>query len=142
MAKKNFTNEDNNKYSGIIGGMDENTKTTKTTKKTNATKETKETKSTKGNNDTEGKKPIGRVKTGARMGRPPKAIFNPDPAQEEYRFTVRMPGICGQFIAELAYQKRSTITAEFQRLVEQEMEKHPEILESLDELNKLGKGNK
>ena len=61
-----------------------------------------------------------------------------DPRKEapaEYRFTARMPGEYGRFLNELAYQRRSTITAELQRLVKQEMDKHPEILASLDELN-------
>lgn len=61
-----------------------------------------------------------------------------DPRKEapaEYRFTVRMPGEYGRFMNELAYQRRSTITAEFQRLVAEEMKKRPEILASLDELN-------
>lgn len=61
-----------------------------------------------------------------------------DPRQEaptEYKFTARMPGEYGRFINELAYQRRSTITAEIQRLVKEEMDKHPEILASLDELN-------
>lgn len=57
------------------------------------------------------------------------------PAPEEYRFTARMPGEYGRFIAELAYQRRSTITAEIQRLVAEEMKRRPEILASLDELN-------
>lgn len=56
-------------------------------------------------------------------------------APKEYRFTARMPGEYGRFLNELAYQRRSTITAELQRLVKEEMEKHPEILASLDELN-------
>lgn len=56
-------------------------------------------------------------------------------APKEYRFTARMPGEYGRFLNELAYQRRSTITAELQRLVAEEMEKHPEIMASLDELN-------
>lgn len=58
-----------------------------------------------------------------------------DEAPKEYRFTARMPGEYGRFLNELAYQRRSTITAELQRLVAEEMERHPEILASLDELN-------
>ena len=61
-----------------------------------------------------------------------------DPRNEppaEYRFTARMPGEYGRFLNELAYQRRSTITAELQRLVREEMERRPEILASLDELN-------
>ena len=56
-------------------------------------------------------------------------------APKEYRFTARMPGEYGRFLNELAYQRRSTITAELQRLVEEEMERRPEIMASLDELN-------
>ena len=56
-------------------------------------------------------------------------------APKEYRFTARMPGEYGRFLNELAYQRRSTITAELQRLVAEEMERHPEIMASLDELN-------
>ena len=56
-------------------------------------------------------------------------------APKEYRFTARMPGEYGRFLNELAYQRRSTITAELQRLVAEEMKKRPEILASLDELN-------
>jgi hypothetical protein len=61
-----------------------------------------------------------------------------DPRKEapaEYRYTARMPGELGRFINELAYQRRSTITAEITRLVREEMERHPEIMASLDELN-------
>ena len=58
-----------------------------------------------------------------------------DEAPKEYRFTARMPGEYGRFLNELAYQRRSTITAELQRLVAEEMERRPEIMASLDELN-------
>jgi len=105
MAKKtDFTKADQNKYEGIIAGMNtENTKNTTNTK--NAGKRTY------------------------------KRLDPREAAPEEYRFTVRMPGEYGRFMNELAYQRRSSITAEFQRLVAEEMEKHPEILASLDELN-------
>lgn len=74
--------------------------------------------------------------TNAKKGKRPYSRLDPrEPAPEEYRFTVRMPGECGRFIAELAYQERSTITAEFTRLVTEEMERRPDILEKLDELN-------
>ena len=56
-------------------------------------------------------------------------------AKENYSFTARMPYEYGRFLNELAYQRRSTITAEVQRLVREEMEKRPEILANLDELN-------
>lgn len=113
MARKiDFTAADKNRYSGIIGGIDaENT--TNTSDTTN-TKNTENTESTK---------------------RKYNRLDPRKPAPEEYRFTARMPGEYGRFLNELAYQRRSTITAELTRLVAEEMERHPEILASLDELN-------
>ena len=67
--------------------------------------------------------------------RPYKRLDPREPAPAEYRYTARMPGELGRFLNELAYQRRSTITAEITRLVREEMERHPEILASLDELN-------
>ena len=100
MAKKDFTQADRSKYSGIIGGIDtENTENTETTT------------------------------------RHYNRLDPRNEAPKEYRFTARMPGEYGRFLNELAYQRRSTITAELQRLVAEEMERHPEILASLDELN-------
>lgn len=103
--KKDFTAADKSKYSGIIGGID--------TENTTNTENTKTTTNTRHYNRLDPR----------------------NEAPKEYRFTVRMPGEYGRFLNELAYQRRSTITAEFQRLVAEEMEKHPEILASLDELN-------
>ena len=103
--KKDFTAADRNRYSGIIGAAENTENTTNTTNTENT--ETRH---------------YNRL----------------DPRKEapaEYRFTVRMPGEYGRFMNELAYQRRSTITAEFQRLVAEEMKKRPEILASLDELN-------
>lgn len=108
MAKKDFTTADRNKYSGIIGGID----TTDTSDTINTTS-TENIKSTR---------PYTRLDP---RKEPPK----------EYRFTARMPGEYGRFLNELAYKRRSTITAELQRLVKEEMDRHPEILASLDELN-------
>lgn len=104
-AKKDFTAADKSKYSGIIGGID----TTDTSDTTN----TKTTTNTRQYNRLDPR----------------------EEAPKEYRFTARMPGEYGRFLNELAYQRRSTITAELQRLVAEEMERHPEILASLDELN-------
>lgn len=103
--KKDFTAADRNRYSGIIGAAENTENTTSTT-----------------NTENTGTRHYNRL----------------DPRKEapaEYRFTVRMPGEFGRFMNELAYQRRSTITAEFQRLVEEEMKKRPEIMASLDELN-------
>ena len=104
-AKKDFTAADKSKYSGIIGGID----TTNTSDTTN----TETTTNTRQYNRLDPRKE----------------------APKEYRFTARMPGEYGRFLNELAYQRRSTITAELQRLVAEEMERHPEIMASLDELN-------
>lgn len=110
MAKKiDFTAADRNRYSGIIGGID--TENTSDTTNTNDTTNTENTK------------------------RKYNRLDPRNPAPEEYRFTARMPGEYGRFLNELAYQRRSTITAELKRLVGEEMQRHPEILASLDELN-------
>lgn len=68
--------------------------------------------------------------------RPYKRLDPREAPPEEYRYTARMPGEYGRFLNELAYQRRSTITAELQRLVKEEMDRRPEIIKSLDELNK------
>jgi len=103
--KKDYTQADRNLYSGIIQAANEDT--TSTTNTSNTEKTTRK-------------------------------YTRLDPREEapaEYRFTARMPGEYGRFLNELAYQRRSTITAELQRLVKEEMERRPEILASLDELN-------
>ncbi len=104
-AKKDFTAADKSKYSGIIGGID--------TTNTSDTENTETTTNTRHYNRLDPR----------------------NEAPKEYRFTARMPGEYGRFLNELAYQRRSTITAELQRLVAEEMERHPEIMASLDELN-------
>jgi len=117
--KKDFTAADRDRYAGAIGALD-----VSSTTKTTATKNTTNTKLTK-------------TTTNAKKGTRPYTRLDPrDEAPEEYRFTVRMPGEYGRFMNELAYQRRSTITAEFARLVAEEMERRPEIIASLDELNK------
>lgn len=107
-AKKDFTTADRNKYSGIIGGI--------------STTDITDIENTENIRNTQNTRPYTRLD-------PRKA------APKEYRFTARMPGEYGRFLNELAYQRRSTITAELQRLVKEEMDRHPEILASLDELN-------
>lgn len=73
-------------------------------------------------------------------GKRPYTRLDPtEPAPDEYRFTARMPGICGVYLNEKAYKDRSTITAEIQKLVEADMKKHPEIIAGLDELNGVKK---
>ena len=107
-TKKDFTAADRNKYSGIIGAV--NTNNTEDAADTTDTTDTKKT-------------------------RQYNRLDPRNEAPKEYRFTARMPGEYGRFLNELAYQRRSTITAEVQRLIKEEMDRHPEILASLDELN-------
>ena len=129
-----FTAADRDKYAGIIGAVD----ATNTTKITNITKavNTKNTTGTKTKANTKNTKNTKTTESTTKTTRQYNRLDPREEAPEEYRFTVRMPGEYGRFMNELAYQRRSTITAEFQRLVAEEIEKHPEILESLDELNK------
>ena len=109
MAKKDFTAADKAKYSAIGAASTTDTTNTETTTNT---------------------------KDASHYGRRTYNRLDPrNEAPAEYRFTARMPGEYGRFLNELAYQRRSTITAELQRLVKEEMDKHPEILASLDELN-------
>ena len=108
MAKKDFTAADKAKYSAIGAANTQDTINTSDTETTTNIENTK------------------------------RQYNRLDPRKEapkEYRFTARMPGEYGRFLNELAYQRRSTITAELQRLVAAEMNRHPEILASLDELN-------
>ena len=111
MAKKDFTAADKAKYSAIGAASTQDTTDTTNTETTTNTKKGK-------------------------GGRRAYTRLDPrDEAPAEYRFTARMPGEYGRFLNELAYQRRSTITAELQRLVAEEMERRPEIMASLDELN-------
>ena len=59
----------------------------------------------------------------------------PETVPKEYKFTARMPGEYGRFLSEYAYQRRISITQLIQEIVAAEMERHPEILANLDELN-------
>ena len=132
--KKDFTAADSSRYAGAIGALD-----TKATTKTSATKKTTNTKATKTTTKTANttNTKLTKQELNAKKGKRPYTRLDPrEEAPEEYRFTVRMPGEYGKFMNELAYQDRSTITAEFERLVAEEMERRPDVIKSLDELNK------
>lgn len=92
MPKKNFANDDDNKYS-VIGA-----KTVNNTDSTNNVKDTKEQK-------------------------------------EEYRFSAYFTGAQGRYLQEKKWRERKSITAILQELVAEDMNKHPEILDGMDELN-------
>ena len=135
--KKDFTAADSTRYAGAIGALDvSNTKATTKTKATTNTKGTKNTTKTASTKTTTNTK-LTNLSVNQKKGKRPYTRLDPrDEAPEEYRFTVRMPGEYGRFMNELAYQDRSTITAEFERLVAEEMERRPDVIKSLDELNK------
>ena len=127
--KKNFAELDKDKYTGIIGA-----KEAETTKATKATKKTKDISSGKNAKLTENIPDYEALGFGPQK-RQYKRLNVAEEAPSEYKTTVRMPGEYGRFINELAYQRRSTISAEICRLIKEEMERRPDILESLDELN-------
>lgn len=52
-----------------------------------------------------------------------------------YRFTSRFNKEEWQYLTEYHWQKRVTITDIIRRLVQEDMKKHPEIMETVDELN-------
>lgn len=51
------------------------------------------------------------------------------------RFTARFNKEEWQYLTEYHWQKRVTITDIIRRLVQEDMKKHPEIMETVDELN-------
>ena len=108
--KKDFAAADRERYAGIIQNA-ENAENVKNTENVNNEENSKKGK------------------------RKYKRLDPREPAPAEYRYTGRMPGELGRFLNEMAYQHRTTITAEITRLVSEEMERHPEIMASLDELN-------
>lgn len=55
--------------------------------------------------------------------------------KEFYRFNMRLPAEYQQYLAEMAWRNRTTITAYMTDLVKADMEAHPEWRDSLDILN-------
>lgn len=58
---------------------------------------------------------------------------NPD--TPECRFTARFNEKEWEYLTEYHWQKRIAITDILRRLVQEDMKKHPEIMETVDELN-------
>ncbi len=58
-----------------------------------------------------------------------------EPAQQYYRFNMRLPQQYQTYLAEMAWRNRTTITAYMQDLVAKDMEAHPEWKDTLDILN-------
>lgn len=58
------------------------------------------------------------------------------PAKEYYRFNAKLPAECKDFLQEMAWRNRITITEYLARIILAEMEAHPEWKETIDTLNK------
>lgn len=60
----------------------------------------------------------------------------PEEKPKIYRFNAKMPFEYGQYLNELAWQKRKTITDVLNDIIREHMEAHPEIVDAIDILNK------
>ena len=56
--------------------------------------------------------------------------------QEFYRFNAKMPIEYKDYLQEMAWRQRTTVTEYLNRLIAADMEAHPEWRDSLDILNK------
>jgi len=56
--------------------------------------------------------------------------------RDEFRFSARFTPSQWAFLQEMKWKTRRSITAILQDYVTEDMEKHPEILKTIDELNK------
>ena len=59
-----------------------------------------------------------------------------DTNAEVYRFNLKLPIECKDFLQEMAWRNRTTITGYLVRLVRADMNAHPEWTETIDSLNK------
>ena len=59
-----------------------------------------------------------------------------DTNAEVYRFNLKLPIECKDFLQEMAWRNRTTITGYLVRLVRADMNAHPEWKETIDSLNK------
>lgn len=60
----------------------------------------------------------------------------PQPQKEYYRFNAKLPAECKDFLQEMAWRNRITITEYLTRIILAEMEAHPEWKETIDTLNR------
>lgn len=80
----------------------------------------------------------------APQGNPYKSIIQsteqqqPKPAAktEYYRFNAKLPMECKDYLQEMAWRNRTTITDYLTRLILADMEAHPNWRDTLDALNK------
>lgn len=54
---------------------------------------------------------------------------------DDYRFSMRVSADCGEYLREMAWRNRTTITEYIARIVRADMEAHPEWRDTVDVLN-------
>lgn len=63
--------------------------------------------------------------------------MQPEPQKQEfYRFNAKMPIEYKDYLQEMAWRQRTTVTEYLNRLIAADMEAHPEWRDTLDILNK------
>lgn len=80
-------------------------------------------------------------KFGGLKGNPYKTVEAPEQRSEEkkqeyYRFNLKLPLEQKEYLQEMAWRSRESITAYLTALVAADMERHPEWRDTVDELNK------
>ena len=65
----------------------------------------------------------------------PETKDTKDTAKAEYRYNARFTMKEWAYLTEKKWRTRQSITAILQNLIDEDMEKHPEIVETIDELN-------
>lgn len=58
------------------------------------------------------------------------------PEEDAYRFNAKFPGIFKQYLQEMSWRNRTSITQYVANLITADMEAHPEWKDTLDILNK------
>lgn len=60
----------------------------------------------------------------------------PTAKTEYYRFNAKLPMECKDYLQEMAWRNRTTITEYLTRLIQEDMKAHPEWKDTIDILNK------
>lgn len=55
--------------------------------------------------------------------------------EDDYRFSLRVSAECGEYLREMAWRNRITITEFITRIIEADMNAHPEWKDTIDVLN-------
>lgn len=59
----------------------------------------------------------------------------PTEEKKDYRFSMRVSAECGEYLREMAWRNRTTITEFIARIIEADMKAHPEWKDTIDVLN-------